>query len=377
MARSPALLISLFIASAVSILFLSHYFIYFSLTHFFALTGRRKLVLGVILFLLPASFIAGSILASRMDNPVGKAIYFGSALWLGVGLTLMVAFALAWAVLGVARLAAFRPSLAALGATATAMALLYSAYGVWNARQLRVHHLTVRIKNLPPAWQGKTVVQISDVHLGHIWGASFLQSLVEQSNAQKPEAVFITGDLFDGADGRLDQLVAPLDGLVAPRGVYFITGNHETYLGAARAFAALGKTKARILNDEMLTLDGLEIIGIAYPQRDESKNLAEVAAKLGHNPKRPSILLYHSPAQTERAKAAGISLQLAGHTHYGQIFPFQFVTWRVFGKYYRGLHTEGDYTLYTSSGAGTWGPAMRTGNRPEIAVLHLESIPSP
>jgi predicted MPP superfamily phosphohydrolase len=372
MVRSPVLLISLFIAAAVSILFLSHYFIYFSIVRFFALAGRRKLVLGVILFLLPASFIVTSILARRMDNAVGKAIYFGSTLWLGVGLTLMVAFALAWAVLGAARLAALRPPLAALGAAATALAVLYSAYGVWNARQVRVHHLTVKIKNLPPAWQGKTVVQISDVHLGLILGASFLQSLVEKSNAQKPEAVFITGDLFDGADGRLDQLVAPLDGLVAPRGVYFITGNHETYLGVERAFAALEKTKVKILNDEMLTLDGMEIIGIAYPRQGENKDLAEVAAKLGHNPKRPSILLYHSPAQIERAKAAGINLQLAGHTHYGQTFPFQFVTWRVFGKYYRGLHTEGDYTLYTSSGAGTWGPALRTGNRPEITVLHLE-----
>ena len=376
MARSPVLLISLFIAAAVSILFLSHYFIYFSIVRFFVLAGRRKLVLGVILFLLPASFIAASILARRMDNPAGRAIYFGSALWLGVGLTLVVAFALAWAALGAARLAALRPPLAVLGMSATALALMYAAYGVWNARHPRVQHLTVKIKNLPPAWQGKTVVQISDVHLGHILGASFLQSLVEESNAQKPEAVFITGDLFDGADGRLEQLVAPLDGLVAPRGVYFITGNHETYLGVERALAALEKTKVKILNDEMLTLDGLEIIGIAYPQRGENKDLAEVAKRLGHDPKRPSILLYHSPAQTERAKAAGISLQLAGHTHYGQIFPFQFVTCRVFGKYYRGLHVEGDYTLYTSSGAGTWGPAMRTGNRPEITVLHLESIPS-
>ena len=372
MARNPVLLISFFIAVAISILFLSHYFIYFSLAHFFALTGRRKLVLGVILFLLPASFIAASILARRMDNPAGRAIYFGSALWLGVGLTLVVAFALAWAALGAARLAALRPPLAVLGMSATALALMYAAYGVWNARHPRVQHLTVKIKNLPPAWQGKTVVQISDVHLGHILGASFLQSLVEESNAQKPEAVFIPGDLFDGADGRLEQLVAPLDSLVTPRGVYFITGNHETYLGVERALAALEKTKVKILNDEMLTLDGLEIIGIAYPQRGENKDLAEVAKRLGHDPERPSILLYHSPAQTERAKAAGINLQLAGHTHYGQIFPFQFVTWRVFGKYYRGLHVEGDYTLYTSSGAGTWGPPMRTSNRPEIAVINLQ-----
>jgi predicted MPP superfamily phosphohydrolase len=373
MARSTLLLIPLFIAAAISILFLSHYFIYFSAVHFFALSGRRKLLLGIILFLLPASFIGSSILARQMDNPIGKALYFCSGLWLGVGLTLMMTFALAWIAWGIARIAALRPAPAALGAVAVAVAVLYSAYGVWNARHPRVHHVTVKIKNLPPAWQGKSVVQLSDVHLGHIWGAAFLEKLVKEANAQKPAAVFITGDLFDGADGRLEGLVAPLDKLQAPQGVYFITGNHEIYLGVDRAFAALKKTKIRVLNDEMVTLDGLQIIGVAYPRQGESKNLAEVVKGLGYDPKLPSVLLYHSPAQTERTRAAGINLQLAGHTHYGQIFPFQFVTWRVFGKYYRGLHVESDYTLYTSSGAGTWGPAMRTGNRPEISVLHLQT----
>ena len=158
MARNPVLLISFFIAVAISILFLSHYFIYFSIVRFFVLAGRRKLVLGVILFLLPASFIVTSILARRMDNPAGKAIYFGSALWLGVGLTLMAAFALAWAVLGAARVAALRPPLAALGAAAMALAVLYSAYGVWNARHPCVRRLTVN-EHQPPGDEPRHRVQ--------------------------------------------------------------------------------------------------------------------------------------------------------------------------------------------------------------------------
>jgi uncharacterized protein len=373
MPRNPSRAIPLFIAAAISVLFLCHYLLYFSATHFFLLTARRRLLLALVLFLLPATFILLTIFGRRTQNPVTQVLYFSSALWLGVGLTLMMSFTAAWAVWGLARLASQRPQPAALGAAAVVLAFLYSAYGVWNARHPRVHHLTVKIKNLPPDWQGKKIVQLSDVHLGHILGASFLEKLVEKSNAQSPAAVFIIGDLFDGADGRLDQLVSPLGGLEAARGVYFVTGNHETYLGVERAYAALAKTPARILNDEMLTLDGLQIIGIAYPRRGSSKDLAEVVRKLGFDPGLPSILLYHSPAQIERVKAAGINLQLAGHTHHGQIFPFQFVTRRVFGRYYRGLHAEGDYTIYTSSGAGTWGPALRTGNRPEIAVLHLET----
>ena len=92
----------------------------------------------------------------------------------------------------------------------------------------------------------------------------------------------------------------------------------------------------------------------------------------GFNPALPSILLYHSPSQIAQAKAAGISLQLSGHVHQGQIFPLQFITWLIFGRYYHGLHREGDYSLYTSSGTGTWGPTLRTGNHPEIVVIQLE-----
>ena len=369
------MVIPLFIVVAFSIVFLGHYFIYFSITRFFAVTGSgRKAALGTILFLLPASFIASSILARWMDDVVSRVIYFSSALWLGVGLTLMTFFALAWAAWGVEKLVAHSPSPAVFGGAAVALACLYSGYGVWNAYHPRTENVRVRIKNLPPEWRGKKIVQLSDVHLGRILGAPFLARLVEKINAQNPEIVFITGDLFDGADGRLDELVRPLNGLKAPLGVYYVTGNHEIYLGVDRALAALKTTPVRVLDDELADLNGLQIIGISYPERGHSKDIGEVLRKLPRfSPQKPSILLYHNPTQVEQVKAAGINLQLSGHTHHGQIFPIQFISRLIYGKYYNGLHREGDYAIYASSGAGTWGPTMRTGNHPEIAVIHLEA----
>jgi hypothetical protein len=217
------------------------------------------------------------------------------------------------------------------------------------------------------------VVQLSDVHLGHILGTAFLRDIVQKVNTLDPVMVLITGDLFDGMDGRLDELVVPLNDLRAPWGIYFVTGNHETYLGTDRAFAALRKTKVRILHDEMVVVNGLQIIGIDFPEREFSKDIAAVIQTLPeYNRQMPSLLLYHSPTQVEQAKAAGIRLQLSGHTHHGQIFPIQIISRLIYQKYYTGLHVEGDYTIYTSSGAGTWGPTMRTGNHPEITVIHLE-----
>lgn len=363
-----------FLLIAISILSVSHYFLYYSLVHFFGVTSSgRKAALGVLLFLLPTSFIASSILGRRIVNPLSTAVYFSSALWLGVGLTLMTLFAVAWAAWGATKLFVHSPSPAAFGWAVVILAGLYSGYGVWNAYHPETKDLVIKIKNLPPERRGKKVVQLSDVHLGRILGSGFLERLVEKINAENPSMVFITGDLFDGFDGGLDKLVLPLNALRAPLGIYFVTGNHETYLGTERAYAALMGTPVRVLDDAMVVINGLQIIGISYPERGQSKDLGAVIRNLpGFDPKRPSILLYHNPTQIEQAKAAGISLQLSGHTHQGQIFPIQFVSRLIYQKYYHGLHVEGDYTLYTSSGAGTWGPTMRTGNHPEIAVIRLE-----
>jgi hypothetical protein len=252
------------------------------------------------------------------------------------------------------------------------LALLYSGYGIANALHPRIVRYAVRIKNLPSSWRGKKLVHLSDVHLGRTLGVRFLSRIVSKVNAQNPAMVLITGDLFDGSEGNLSELVTPLNRLSAPQGIYFATGNHETYLGVQHAYAALETTPVKVLDDACVRVDGLQVVGISYPERGHSLNFAEKMAKLGgFDPALPSILLYHSPTQVAQAKAAGISLQLSGHVHQGQLFPLQLVTRLIFGKYYHGLHSEGDYTLYTSSGTGLWGPTMRTGNHPEIPVFEL------
>ena len=192
------------------------------------------------------------------------------------------------------------------GLAAVGLTLLYSAYGVANAYHPRLVNFTVRIKNLPPGWQGKTLVQLSDVHLGRILGADFLARVVAKVNAQNPAMVLITGDLFDGADGNLEELVAPLNRLVAPQGIYFVTGNHETYLGVQRSYAALRTTPVRVLADERVVIDGLQVIGISYPERGHALSFAEKMAKLpGFDPALPSILLYHSPTQVAAGEGGG------------------------------------------------------------------------
>ena len=312
-------------------------------------------------------------LAHWKDNVVIRAFYFCSTLWLGVGLTLLTALCLAWVAWSVAGAMGAGVHRQSFGIAAVGLTLLYSAYGIWNAYHPRLVHHTVSIESLPAAWRGKTLVQLSDVHLGRILGADFLGRVVDKVNSQNPAMVLITGDLFDGVYGDLEGLAAPLNRLRAPQGIFFVTGNHETYLGVQRSLEALRSTPVRALDNEMALVGGLQVIGISYPDRAHAPGFAEkLAGVSGYNPNVASILLYHTPTQVAAAKAAGINLQLSGHVHQGQIFPLQFLTRLMFGKYHHGLHSEGTFNLYTSSGTGLWGPTMRTGNHPEIAVIRLE-----
>ena len=364
--------ITVFLLVLFGILYSSHYFLYYSTVHFFGIAakgGRR--VVGWVLVFLPASFFVSFFFSRRAEGGFARWFTIVSNLWLGVGLALVLAFALAWAVRGTFTA---RPSPVWLGSAAVLLASLYCAYGVWNAAHPRVKSLTVKIKNLPPEWQARRVVQITDLHLGLALGPAFLGDVVRKVNAERPAAVFITGDLFDGEDRDLDRFAGPLDMIRAPLGVYFVTGNHETYLGVERALAVLKKTRIRALDDEKVVIDGLQILGISYPRFGFSRDMAAAIGNIAaFDREKPSILLYHSPSQIPAVKAAGIDFQVSGHTHRGQMFPFQFVTRLVYGKYHHGLNREGDFTIYTSPGTGTWGPMMRTGNHPEITVFRLEA----
>ncbi|MFH1030312.1 MAG: metallophosphoesterase [bacterium] len=301
-----------------------------------------------------------------MENSFTRRYYLFSAFWLGLLVNLLLAAILIWFAAYILKNTTI-PKLASL---LFSFAILISFYGLWNALNPQIKSIDVKIKNLPVEWRGKQIVQLSDVHLGHIYRENFLQNLVDQINLINPKAVFITGDLFDGMDGRLEKLVEPLNNLKTQS--YLITGNHETYLGIEKSFSTLKRTPIKILNNEMVDIDGLQVIGISYPSRSEKKDItSKILAISNFSPKKSSILLYHSPTFLKEAQNLGINLQLSGHTHKGQIFPFGFITSWIYHGYDHGLYTFSDYNLYVSNGVGTWGPPMRIGNIPEIVVITL------
>ena len=363
--------IMFFILITALIIILGHGLLWLSLVKFFGITSfKAKTVLAVILGILSVSFLVTMLLTYASDTWIVNALYTGSGIWLGAMLYIGMALVGVWTIYGLSLLLRFHAPVAVLTSLFLFCAILYSAYGTWNAQHPILKKMNVTIPNLPEAWKGKVVVQLSDIHLGPVQRQAFLRRVIKATNSVNPDAVFITGDLFDGAGKHLDQLAAPLKDLQTTKGAYFITGNHETYIGVERSLNAIKDLPITVLRDKHLAVDGLNIIGVDYPAPGEKKDLTEVLGLVAAH--QPNIVLFHEPKGIDAFKAAGTNLFLSGHTHVGQLWPFGFITRSIFKGYDYGLHVEGSFTEYTSSGVGTWGPALRTGNRPEIDVFTLQ-----
>jgi predicted MPP superfamily phosphohydrolase len=210
------------------------------------------------------------------------------------------------------------------------------------------------------------------VHLGHVRNGSFLRRMVAKILKEEPDAIFIAGDLYDGTAIDAERAAKPLNKLTAPHGVYFVAGNHEQFGDDSKYLHAIATAGVRVLTDEKVEVDGLQIVGVPYRNAAQGGHFASALRSVGLDRKRTSILLTHAPDHPEIAEAAGISLQLSGHTHLGQFIPWSWLARRIYRRFVYGLSQIGKMQVFTSSGAGTWGPPLRLGSNPEIVMLEFQ-----
>ena len=391
-----AIKVVIFLAAILSLTVGAHLLFYKAVIRVFAITGPApKTFLLIVLLLLALSFMASFLLLQWQENPLAVGFYKFSAIWVGLFLHLLPAALASWIIIAAIRFTGNNPSAGWIAAACIMAAVLYSAYGVWNAFHPRIKKLEVQFENLPHQWKNKAIIHLSDIHLGHFYGTEFLDNLVGKVNALNPEAIFITGDLFDGMAATISHFAAGLDQLRAKKGVFFVTGNHETYVGLNRALNVLKQTKIQVLHNEIIAVDGLQIMGISYPGIrgvHEIRGLEKLSQNSSNNI--PRILLFHTPTNIRPKggdgldyhfatywvpdtsfalnKEIGADLQLSGHSHAGQLFPFGTLTKFIYKGYDYGFHRLSRFAIYTTSGVGTWGPPLRTGNSPEIVVMELK-----
>jgi uncharacterized protein len=360
-----------------ALLCLAHWFLYSTLIDFWwPLSPAATLELRTAFIVLSVSFIVAALLGFRFTNWFVALMYQLAAVWLGLLNFFFVAACLSWLtdlalrllLHGTAHLHA-RPFIAAILFSAAALA---GVYGILNARLVRVRRLPIRLPNLPASWRGRTALVFSDLHLGNINGVRFARRIADMALRLAPDLIFIPGDLFDGTKADPDKLAAPLYELAPPLGVHFVSGNHEEFGGSSHYAAALRRAGIQVLDNERVVIDQLQVVGVPYSDSTYPMRLRNFLESLHLSEGQATILLQHVPNRLPIVEQAGVNLQLSGHTHGGQIFPFSWITRSAFGKFTYGLQRFGELQIYTSSGAGTWGPPMRVGTRPEVVLLTFE-----
>jgi predicted MPP superfamily phosphohydrolase len=262
---------------------------------------------------------------------------------------------------------------AAVGSGGVALSGYRSATG-----EIATPEVAVKLDRLPAALSGYRIAQLTDMHLGPLLGGHFLESVVEKTNALRPDLIVITGDMVDASVRALGKQLGPLSKLSARHGVVFVTGNHEYYSGAPEWVAFLRERGIRVLLNERVSLGdaGASFDLAGLPDLHAGRSIREHTPDMrrtldGRDPDRALVLLAHQPAAIESAENHGVGLMISGHTHGGQMWPFGALVSLV-QPYVAGLYRHPDGTqVYVSRGTGFWGPPMRVGNPAEIASIVL------
>ncbi|MGW4044714.1 metallophosphoesterase [Streptomyces sp. NPDC004721] len=258
------------------------------------------------------------------------------------------------------------------GAAAVALGTVgHGTYGV--LRGPRVKRVTVPLAKLPRAAHGFRIAVVSDVHLGPVLGRGFAQKVVDTVNATQPDLIAVVGDLVDGSVKDLGPAAAPLAGLRARHGAYFVTGNHEYFSGAEQWVEEVRRLGLHPLENARTELPAFDLAGVNDVRGESEGQGPDFERALGdRDTARACVLLAHQPVQIHEAVRHGVDLQLSGHTHGGQLWPGSLLA-AAANPTVAGLERYGDTQLYVSRGAGAWGPPTRVGAPSDITVVQLAS----
>ncbi len=359
------------IAVILVILFLGHWALYWFILSVFPAVYGHLTALRIILGILWISFVLASVISQKSNNIFTRTLYKISAVWLGLFMYLLIG-----AFLYVLAMAIFPLSshgiASIIGEILIGSAVIVGVYGIINANRIRITFVNVPMPNLPEVWKSRKAVFISDLHLGQVRGVAFTKRIVSKIGELKPDLIFIGGDLYDGVAMDAEEMIKPFSKLQVPLGIYFITGNHEEFSDNSEYLSVIRDSGIKTLMDEKVIIDGVQLIGVDYARTSKKEVFDKILKDLNINRETPSILLKHVPSDLNVALKNGISLQLSGHTHRAQVFPFNFLTPAIFKGFDYGLHSLESMQVYTSSGVGTWGPPLRVGTKAEIVKIMFQ-----
>ena len=378
----------IFFSIALSVYVLINYYIFIREWEAGGHTSSWRTIYVVGFLILALSYIVGRFLERVSLNWFSSGLVMLGSFWLGA-MVYFLLFAFAVDILRLLNfIVPFFPSSFTVDPertkeiTALVVVVVVSFIvlgGYINARTPRIRTLLLTIPKNGRAMKSLNVAVVSDIHLGTIVCKSKLERIVERINSLDPDLVLLPGDVVDEDIGPVirNNLGETLRKIRSKYGVVAITGNHEYIGGVEPACRYLVEHGITMLRDssvkigDSLYIVGREDISIRGFAGKTRKPLQELMSEVDKS--YPIILMDHQPFHLEEAEANGVDLQLSGHTHHGQLWPFNFITKRVYELSW-GYKKKGNTHYYVSCGVGTWGPPIRTGNRPEIVNIKLEFV---
>jgi hypothetical protein len=373
-------------------LFLLSFFLIYGLMHGYAFLKARAalhfgslagILLGLFMLFMILAPVCIRVLEQRGYEDTAEALSWGAYLWLGF-LFLFIVCALifdVWRILGIAAtwlatkdFSALLPGARIAFFVPLALSLAASVYGFFEARDIRTERIVIETEKLPSGMERFRICQISDVHLGLIVRDERLSNMLDIVKRENPDLFVSTGDLVDGQIDRISSLAGPLRDIRPAYGKFAVTGNHEFFAGLDKALAFTRDAGFDVLRAQSRDIGGfLTVAGVDDPAgrgfglRGGENGEGELLASLPRE--RFTLLLKHRPTVEETTRGL-FDLQLSGHTHRGQIFPFNFIVYLYFPMG-SGLHDVGNAQVYVSRGSGTWGPPIRFLTPPEVTVIDL------
>jgi predicted MPP superfamily phosphohydrolase len=359
-----------FVSIVIAIIAVANWASYVAVVSIFRVESSSALIAMrlAFIFLIIDYFIAAA-LTSRFDNILVRIIYKIASVLLGITPYVFMASVL-YGFLILVRIS--EGASHSIGVALMISAALVILYGLIHATQIRIKRYSVSLPNLPDAWKGKSIALVADFHAGQVYESGSVTKRVTLINSLNPDLVIIAGDFFDGVYADNDKLAAPLKGLKAPLGVYFATGNHEEFEDHTPFIDALRNAGVKVLMNEKIEAHGLQIIGMNDEDTTVRESYRDTLQKIAIDRTKPSILIKHAPFNMDIAEEAGYSLQVSGHTHKAQIWPFSLIEKFIYKGYEYGLKPFKSMQVLTTSGIGTWGPPMRVGTDSEVVLIKFQ-----
>lgn len=364
---------AIFIIFFQLIILLAHFVVYKFGISTYATLEKNKILFGSFLAIMSVSFSLSMFFTRFNQNFLSSAVYTGSSFWLGFLFWLflvVVLFSLAGFIAGFHNFyfkIAFFVSFISI--------VLLNVYGLLNGFYPKVEKINISIENLPDSWNGKRALFFADTHYGNLHTEKSAKRLAKLINENKPEIVFISGDFFDGPMKDFDIFTSEFANLKIPKGIYFVNGNHEDYAGKEKTNKSLIQNGFNIIDQQIVVLDGLQIIGIPYTTSSDSEidkeSTKNVFTMNQFDPSLPSVVLKHVPVGVESLLEFKPDFVFFGHTHKGQMWPFSILVKKIYKEHYYGLIQKDSTLFYTTSGVGGWGPPQRIGTKSEVLEVRF------